>query len=96
MQSLIRGFLVFLCCVGLAAGVVIWLLDLAPAARRRTDRPDRMRRACSAEHTDQDTPGPTAVSERPNVFDIVLETFEDGGYKVANRHMAPIRDLGSL
>ena len=96
MRSLIRGLLVFLCCVGLAAGVVIWLLDLAPAAWRHTERPDRSRSAGAAERAAQGSVSPTPVPERSNVFDIVLETFEDGGYRVANRHMAPIRDLGSL
>ena len=45
MRSLIRVFLAFLICVGMAAGAVIWLLDLAPAAWRRTERPGPLERA---------------------------------------------------
>jgi tetratricopeptide (TPR) repeat protein len=96
MRPLIRVFLAILFCVGIAAGAVTWLLDLAPVAWRRTERPGHSSERRAAVRGGQQTLPPNPVSEWPEVFDIVLEKFEDGGYKTANAHMAPIRDLLSL
>ena len=96
MQSLIRVLFAFLFCVGIAAGAVVWLLDLTPAAWRRTERPVRSSEPQVGVRGGQQGLGPGADREQPAVFDIILETFEDGGYRAAKEHMAPIRDLGSL
>jgi hypothetical protein len=96
MRSLIRVFLAILFSVGIAVGAVIWILDLTPAAWWGVKRPGRSSGAHGTQRGGQQTPGPTPKQERPSVFDIVLDKFEDGGYQAATRHMAPIRDLGSL
>jgi FG-GAP-like repeat/ASPIC and UnbV len=96
MRSLIRVFLAILFCVGMAAGAVIWLLDLSPAAWRWTERPGRSSERRAAVRGGQQTLLPNQALEWPEVFDIILEKFEDGGYKTASAHMAPIRDFLSL
>jgi tetratricopeptide (TPR) repeat protein len=96
MRSLIRVILSLLFCVSVAVGVVIWLLDLAPGVRRQAGRALRSNEPKETLRENRDTKLSTDAQKRAVVYDLVLETFEDGGYSMATRFMAPIRDLGSL
>jgi hypothetical protein len=97
MRRLIRFALAGLFCIAIAAGAVIWMLDLGPASwkgghatsRRGLDPPNARGPAANESAVTEAAPTPTS-------FDLILEKFEDGGYSTAVRFMAPIKDLGSL
>ncbi len=97
MRRLIRLSLAGLICVGIAAGAVVWLLDLAPL--RWNGGADRTRYRNSLQETASGA-GAAAASDpgkrSANVYELVLDKFEDGGYATAVRYMAPIQDLVSL
>ena len=97
MRRLIRISLALLFCVGIAACAVAWLLDLVPPAfRGGADRAKhRISQNETANGAEATWAGATA-KRSANVYEIVLDKFEDGGYDTAVRFMAPIRDLGSL
>jgi len=96
MRSLIRVFLTGLFCVGVAAGAVIWVLDLVPGAGKQADALRRRGTAREASRARGQTSGTADAWGRPSVYDVELDKFEDGGYATAVQFMAPIRDLGSL
>jgi hypothetical protein len=82
--------------VGIAVAAVIWLLDLAPGTSRQAGRPVRTNEPRDTSRTGPDIAATTDAPKQAVVYDIVLETFEDGGYSTATKFMAPVRDLGSL
>ncbi len=97
MSRLIKLSLAGLFCAGVAAGAVIWLADLrAPGSKagvptvRGGPNVDGTRRGGLVDKV--------AGGDRRagTTFELVLETFEDGGYGTAVRFMAPIKDPGSL
>ncbi len=96
MRSLVRILLVSLFCAAVAAGVIVWVLDLTPWTASRTDRTGRSRQAIKAVRDGQDTSVGNESRGRKVVYDLVLATFEDGGYGTAMKYMAPIRDPNSL
>jgi len=88
--------LISLFCAGVAGGVVVWVLGLGPWSASGTNRTEgqtqvaRTVRSGSSDSTGHEARG------REVVYDIILATFEDGGYATAMRYMAPIRDPSSL
>ncbi len=96
MRSLIRISVVVLFCIGVAAGAVTWLLDLAPRASRQAGRPRLSDEPGGAPGRNLEITGSADGQKRAVVYDIILDKFEDGGYTTASKFMAPIRDLGSL
>jgi hypothetical protein len=83
-------------CLGVAAVAAIWLLNLPPRARRQTERP---RPAGAASESGTGGGGPSQAPDaqkQVGTYLVALDTFEDGGYGIAIRYMAPIRDVGSL
>jgi tetratricopeptide (TPR) repeat protein len=96
MRTLIRVFLIVLFCVGVAVGVVLWLVDLAPRTSRQAGRPLRSNEPREASQRNLDVVGSTDAQKRSVVYDIILDGFEDGGYKTATQFMIPIRNLASL
>jgi hypothetical protein len=96
MRTLMRVMLAALACSLVAGGAVFWMLKGGPATSRRADRALRTSAAeiVTAEHpeaTQKPRPAP-----RTAVYELIPDKFEDGGYNIAVRHMAPLRDLGSL
>ncbi len=96
MRSLIRVSLIVLFCIGVAAGAVIWVLDLAPGASRQAGRPRHSNEPGETPGRSLETAVSAGAQKRSVVYDIILDKFEDGGYATAIQFMAPIRDLGSL
>ncbi len=97
MQRLIRLTLTGLFCIAIAAGAVIWVLDLAPpflkGLRVNSRRDSSAGRSRGVERSDS----AGAESRRsPTKFELIFDKFEDGGYETAVRYMEPIKDLGSL
>ena len=97
MRRLIRLAVAGLFCIAIAAAVVIWLLDLAPASWKGLNSTSRrgLENSGARRAGTNDNPIPEA-GRSPVTYDLVLEKFEDGGYDTAVRFMAPIKDLGSL
>ncbi len=97
MRRTILLSLAGLFCALVAAGAVIWLLDLGPAMWKGASATSR--RGLETERAGgagpNDKLGGADRLARPS-FDVVLEKFEDGGYGTVVGFMAPIRDLGSL
>ena len=83
------SLLVVLFCVGVAAGVVIWLLDLAPGASRKPAGRVRANEPKDTPRRNLDLTGGTDAQKRPVVYDIILDKFEDGGYTTAMRVHGP-------
>jgi len=96
MRSLLRNLLVGLFCVGVAAGAVTWLLNLAPGAWRPAERPRRTSAGTGAGRGGRQASQAADEQKRASVYFIALDTFEDGGFSTAFRFQAPIHDLGSL
>jgi hypothetical protein len=99
MRKLIQVLLVGLFCTGAAAVAVVLMVnpEMVPWSRAgRTDRRGGPAVAPSEGGVAGRSPSGTPTEPGKAVFDMILETFEDGGYQTANRFMAPIRDLGSL
>ena len=97
MWRLIRLAVAGLFCIAIAAGVVIWLLDLAPASWKGVNSTSRRGLENSGARGAGTNDNATREAGRsPVTYDLVLEKFEDGGYNTAVRFMAPIKDLGSL
>jgi FG-GAP-like repeat/ASPIC and UnbV len=97
MRRLIRVSLALVFCVGVAAGVVFWLvgpgLPMWPgegARHTRRHETDGLRSGPGVEEPAGEGRGIAKT------FDLVLEKFEDGGYETAVRFMAPVKDPGSL
>jgi FG-GAP-like repeat/ASPIC and UnbV len=93
VRLLVRILFASLFCAGVAAGVIVWVLDLKPWSVSRTDQTRRtkpVKGAVRDDSYDNESRG------RKAVFDVVLATFEDGGYRTAMEYMAPIRDPNSL
>ncbi len=100
MRRLIRLSLALFFCVGIAAGVVVWLLDLAPPgwsgwADGAQHRISTKNEAAWTRARQGRGRGTGKASDR-KFSSFVLDKFEDGGYQTAIGFMAPIRDLGSL
>jgi hypothetical protein len=97
MRRLIRFAVAGLICIAIAAGVVVWLLDLAPpfwkgfgtTSRRGLD-------VAGARGSASNGDAVLEAGRSPTTFDLVLEKFEDGGYSTAVQFMEPIKDPGSL
>ncbi len=96
MRKLIRVLLAGLLCTAVAAGAVIWLLKLGSMSRTQPERGQRANNGSEPERADRDATQKAKAHPRPDVYDIIFDKFEDGGYGTAVRFMAPIRDLGSL
>jgi hypothetical protein len=97
MRSLVRIFFFSLFCVVVAAGIVVWVLDLSPWSASEADRNvhHQTRESRAGRNTQSDTTVQPDQGEK-RVYDLVLIAFEDGGYATAAQYMAPIRDPSSL
>jgi hypothetical protein len=93
MRSLIRVLLAGLLCAGVAAGAVVWLLNLGSGTSKP---PHRQVSPPASEGREAAASKSTEPKGQPVVYDIVLDKFEDGGYSTAMGFMAPIRDRASL
>jgi hypothetical protein len=90
MSSAIRAGLAGVICIGAAVVAGFWMLRPNPSAEPSRPEPPRGLDAAKTSPTAAGAQGKAAS------YDIVLETFEDGGYKTAMPFMAPIRDPRSL
>jgi hypothetical protein len=97
MRTLIRFFLIGLVCVGVAAGVVIWILNPGSADREQSRRLHRLN-AAGEEPSGAKGAGVEAsrAPEAGVVYDVIMDRFEDGGYQTAVGFMVPIKDPRSL
>jgi hypothetical protein len=93
MRKLIRFMLAGLFCVGAAVAAVVLLVNPELVKWRRAER---SRRHDAADRAAGESPGTAARPGQPAVFDVIMGRFEDGGYEMAVRFAAPIRDPGSL
>jgi hypothetical protein len=96
MRSLGRVFFVSLLCAGVAAAVAIWVLDYSPWRASGTDRTEHQKPENSADRNRSRTSTGHEIRGRKVNYELVLATFEDGGYSVAMQYMTPLRDPGSL
>jgi hypothetical protein len=95
VKVLSRVLLTGLACAAISGALAAWLTSPAATTQRHAKRmravdlSPRDARAGSAE-------APREPNASPPVFDVILESFEDGGFSTAMRFTSPLRDPGSL
>ncbi len=96
MRSPSRILLAGLFCGGVAAGVLTWRLNLPRASERQAERPRRTSAGKEAGRGGRAGSPRSVRGKEIEGYFLAYQPFEDGGFSVAYRHMAPIRDVGSL
>jgi hypothetical protein len=96
MRSLVRILLVGVFCAVAAAVAVSWVLGISPRPASQIDRSRYVTPATKPAAVGHEASKGDETHGRKVEYDLVLATFEDGGYAKAMEYMPPLRDPTSL